>query len=82
MYWWNYSPLEKVALRDKPIWVDPDGVYSPQVLTFYYTNPLDLIIYKNQLTPSSLQFTFLDDYFIIYHVKVYFSNGCYVQYWR
>ncbi len=78
-WWWNYSKLEKILLREKIIWGSIEGVYSPLTTTFIDTAPTDLIVYPGT---SNLQLAFLDDYFSIYFIKVYLSNGCYVQYWQ
>jgi len=80
--WYNYSLLEKASLREKIIWGSVLGAGSPQTLTFYYIAPDDLIVYSGAAENNNLQFAFMDDYFVIYHVKVYLTNGCYVQYWR
>lgn len=83
VYWWNWSQLEKVSFREKIIWGSIEGASSPQTLTFYSgVNPADLIVYAGAAENNSLQFAFLDNLFIIYHVKVYLTNGCYVQLWQ
>ena len=80
MFWWGGDLLQKASLRDRLIWIADPSVYSPQTLTFYYTAPADLYIAK-QTFSNILQFTFESNNFTMGHVKVYFSNGCYVQYW-
>jgi len=80
MFWWGGDLLEKALMREKLIWIEDLGAYSPQTLTFYYTSPADLLISK-QTTDNILMFSYLSDGFTMGHVKVYFSNGCYVQYW-
>ena len=80
MFWWGGDKLEKASMRERLIWIEELGVYSPQILTFYYTAPADLLI-PSQTYSNILQFTFLSNDFYMGHVKVYLSNGCYVQYW-
>ena len=78
--WWGGDKLEKTSMRGRLIWIDDLGVYSPQVLTFYYTAPADLLI-PSETFSNILQFTFLSNNFTIRSVRVFLSNGCYVQYW-
>jgi len=80
LFWWGGDRLEKTSLSSKLIWLSDLGVYSPQTLTFYNANPIDLFIGK-QTSSNILQFTFMSDNFTIGAVKVFLSNGCYVQYW-
>jgi hypothetical protein len=80
MFWWGGDKLEKASMRERLIWIDELGAYAPQTLTFYYTAPADLLI-PNQTFANALQFTFLSNNFTMGAVKVYLSNGCYVQYW-
>lgn len=80
MFWWGGDKLEKASMRERLIWIDDLGVYSPQILTFYYTAPADLLI-PHQTFSNILQFTFLSNNFTMGAVKVILSNGCYVQYW-
>jgi len=80
--WYNWSKLEKASLREKIIWGSILGAGSPQTLTFYYIAPEDLIVYSGAAENNNLQFAFMDDYFVIYQLKVFLTNGCYVQYLR
>jgi hypothetical protein len=82
IYWWGGDMLQKAAFKEKLIFLDDFGRYSPQVLTFddLYDKSV-LLVPANSSLPHKLQFTFLSNYFTVAHVKVFFSNGCYVQYW-
>lgn len=80
IFWWGGDKLEKASMRGRLIWIEDLGVYSPQILTFYYTAPEDLKI-PHQTVDNILQFTFLSNNFTMSAVRVILSNGCYVQYW-
>lgn len=79
LWWWGGDKLEKASIRERLIWTDELGVYSPQTLTFYYTDPADLLLPHE--TSNILQFTFMTNNFYMGSVRVFLSNGCYVQYW-
>jgi hypothetical protein len=78
--WTGTALLKRVALRSKPIWADYFGVPSLADLTFPYTSRPDLYI-PPTLTLNQLQLTFDTNDFTIKHVKVFFENGCFVQYY-
>ena len=79
LWWWGGDKLEKASLGGRLIWIADPAVYSPQTLTFYNTAPVDLLILKE--TSKILQFTFMTNNFYMGSVRVFLSNGCYVQYW-
>ena len=71
--------LDTVALRTKPIWADT--ATSIADLTFPYTYHEDLLIPPVINTANQLRLTFTTIDFSINHVKVFFDNGCFVQYY-
>jgi hypothetical protein len=79
--WTGTALLKNVALNTKSIWADYYGIPSLADLTFPYTYHEDLLIppILNQANPLLLTFDSSD--FVIKHVKVYFENDCYVQYY-
>ena len=79
--WTGTALLKTVALNSKAIWADYYGYPSIADLTFPYTNPDDLVIPPVIYTANPLRLTFSSNDFTIKHVKVYFENECYVQYY-
>jgi len=82
--WSNPSPLDLLTFRGNRIWAaEDDQTYSPQTLTFYDISADSRTIPYGEPGGSQLQFYFLNDWFSVYHVKVYLTTaGCYVQYYQ
>ena len=82
--WQNQSSLDLLTIRGNRVWAaENPTTYSPQTLTFYGISADSRTIYHDEPGGSTLQFYFLNDWFNVYHVKVFLTTeGCYVQYYQ
>lgn len=82
--WANPSSLELLTFRGSRIWAaENEYTFSPQTLTFYGISTDSRTLYQDEPGGSVLQFYFLNDWFSVYHVKVFLTTaGCYVQYYQ
>lgn len=79
--WTEGVYIEKIALHNAQIWAAKVLTYSPEEFLFPDANPDDLVLPANQIDGWILNFTFYTDDFDVDHVKVWFTNSCYAQFY-